>query len=210
MKYDEVHFENAKGHAVALLKQAEKALEEGIVQYAGWALADARSYLVTMSLETDREGATDAARDRYVEVGARYEAVLARYKAAKAESEKETDAMEELEKAEKEEEVAEQESAREHEEALIRFDVECNRIEAQLDDYANELAENHSESYGTENAIFCKLAKKLEERRELLSGDALDARWLRVEHLKRRFHDLKRLGTIARRFWKIKEAFFGD
>ena len=92
---------------------------------------------------------------------------------------------------------------------MIRFDAECDRVEGLLDDYAGELAENHSESYGTENAIFCKLAKKLEERRELLQDNALDARWRRVERLKERFHNLKRLGVIARRYWSVKDAFFG-
>ena len=184
MKFDEVHFENAKGHAVVLLKNAEKALEESNREYAGWSLADARGYLTTMRQETKRDGAPDAAIAKYEEIAARYNA-----------------AKEALDK---------QDAAVEQEAALIRFDVECDRVEGLLDDYVNELAENHSESYGTEKAIFCKLAKKLEERRELLQDNALDARWRRVERLKDRFHNLKSLGAIARRFWKIQDAFFGE
>ena len=179
MQYDEVHFENAKGHAVVLLKNAEKALEECNREYAGWSLNDAHSYLTTMRNEAYNDGAPDAVRAKYEEIASRYNA-----------------AKEALEK---------QETAAEQEAALIRFDAECDRVEGLLDDYAGELAENHSESYGTENAIFCKLAKKLEERRELLQDNALDARWRRVERLKERFHNLKRLGVIARRYWSVQD-----
>ena len=184
MKYDEVHFENAKGHAVVLLKNAEKALEECNREYVGWCLNDARGYLTTMRQETEREGAPDAVRAKYEEIAARYNA-----------------AKEALDK---------QDAAVEQEAALIRFDAACDGVEGLLDDYAGELAENHSESYGTERAVFCKLASLLEERRELLNGDASNARWRRVERLKGRFNSLKRLGTIARRFWKIQDAFFGE
>ena len=183
MKFDEVHFENAKGHAVVLLKNAEKALEEGNIEYVGWSLNDAHSYLTTMRQETEREGAPDAVRAKYEEIAARYNA-----------------AKEALEK---------QEATKEQEEALTRFDAACDGVEGLLDDYAGELAENHSESYGTERAVFYKLASLLEERRELLSGDAKNTRWRRVERLKDRFHNLKSLGTIARRFWKIQAAVFG-
>ena len=103
---------------------------------------------------------------------------------------------------------AEMQEAEERLEALARFDAACDGVEGLLDDYAGELAENHSESYGSEKAIFIKLGSLLEERRELLSGDASNARWRRDERLKDRLHNLKSLGTIARRFWKIQDAFF--
>ena len=202
-KFDEVHFENAKGHAVVLLNNAEKALEEGNIEYVGWSLADARGYLTTMRNEVSAlVGAPDAVRAEYEEIAARYNAAKEKYEEAISEVEEKT----EREKIEEAEEVAE---ALEQEAALTRFDETCRVLEGLLDDYAGELAENHSENYGTENSIVCKLVRLLEERRELLSGDALDARWLRVERLKYRFHNLKRLGTIARRFLKIKDAFFG-
>ena len=182
MKFDEVHFENAKGHAVVLLKNAEKALEECNREFAGWSLDDAHSYLTTMRNEAYNDGAPDAVRAKYEEIAARYNA-----------------AKEALEK---------QEVTVEQNEAAARFDVACDGVEGLLDDYAGELAENHSESYSTERAVFYKLASLLEERRELQSGDAKNARWRRVERLKGRFNNLKRLGTIARRFWKIQEVFF--
>lgn len=74
MKFDEVHFENAKGHAVTLLKNAEKALEEGNIEYVGWSLSDAHSYLTTMRNEAYNDGATDAVRAKYEEIAARYNA----------------------------------------------------------------------------------------------------------------------------------------
>lgn len=204
MKFDEVHFENAKGHAVVLLKNAEKALEECNYVFAGWSLDDARSYLTTMRQETERDGAPDAASAKYEEIAARYNTANEKYEEAISEVEEKT----EREKIEEAEEIAEMQEAKERLEALARFDAACDRVEDLLDEYAGELAENHSESYGTERTVFCKLASLLEESRELLSGDELNARWRRVERLKDRFHNLKRLGTIARRFLKVQEAFF--
>ena len=201
MQYDAVHFENAKGHAVVLFNNAEKALEEGNVQYAGLALDDAHSYLTTMRDEAYRDDAPDAVRAKYEEIAARYNAAKEKYEEAISEVEEKT----EREKIEEAEEVAD---ALEQEAALRLFDVACNLVEGLLDDYAEELADNHCASDATEKAIFCKLASLLEKRRELPNGDAKNARWRRVERLKERFHNLKRLGAIARRFWKIKDALF--
>ena len=177
MKFDAVHFEIAKGHAVVLLKNAEKALDEGNVQYAGLALDAAHSYLTTMRNEAYNDGAPDAVRAKYEEIAARYNAAKEKYEETISEVEEKT----EREKIEEAEEVA---------------------------DVLEQEADNHCASDATEKAIFCKLASLLEKRRELPSGDAKNARWRRVQRLKDRFHNLKRLGTIARRFWKIKDALF--
>ena len=88
MKFAEVHFENAKGHAVVLLKQAEEALEESNREYAGWSLDDAHSYLTTMRQETEREGVTDAVRAKYEEIAARYNAAKEKYEKTTEEANK--------------------------------------------------------------------------------------------------------------------------
>ena len=53
MKFDEKHFENAKGHATNRLSNAELALDNNRLEYARMALNDAHSYLVTMRYEAE-------------------------------------------------------------------------------------------------------------------------------------------------------------
>lgn len=202
MKFDEVHFDNAKGHAAALLKNAEKALGEGNVQYAGWSLDDARSYLLTMSQELEREGATAAARTKYDELKARYDALEPKYETMKDAIEKE----EEIAAANEQREKEEEERRRKEEAELKQFDADCDKVERLLYDYAGELAENHSESCGTEKAIFNRLVHLQVERRELIQN-VFDERCLRFNRLEGMFHCLKRLGVIARRFEEIKGFF---
>lgn len=74
MRFNEVHFNYAKGHAAVDLKNAESALEAGNFKLAKLALKGARPFVKTMKDETLLEGATRAALDKLAEFAARYEA----------------------------------------------------------------------------------------------------------------------------------------
>ena len=74
MRFNEVHFNYAKGHAAADLKNAESALEAGNLQLAKLALKGARPFIKTMKDETILEGATKKAIDKFAEFSARFEA----------------------------------------------------------------------------------------------------------------------------------------
>lgn len=75
MRFDEVHFNYAKSHAVCDLKNAEAAIEAGNFKFAKLALKGARPFIKTMKDETLLEGATRAALDKLAEFAARYDAV---------------------------------------------------------------------------------------------------------------------------------------
>ena len=75
MRFNEVHFNYAKGHAVASLKIAESALEAGNLQIAKLALKEASSFITTMADDTLLEGATMTELDKLVEIAVRRDAV---------------------------------------------------------------------------------------------------------------------------------------
>ena len=88
-KFDSMHFDNSKGHALASLRTAEKALQDGDLELAQIALNIARPYIVVMKQEKENDGATLKEVTKYNEMKTLYDTLVEKYGDLKDEEDEE-------------------------------------------------------------------------------------------------------------------------
>ena len=104
-KFDSMHFENSKGHALASLTSAEKYLEDGDLEGARIAFNCARPYIKIMENEANNEGAPKSKDNEWKELQNRLASLCDKYHEMKEAAENEEDETTENEEVEEEKNV---------------------------------------------------------------------------------------------------------